>query len=313
MSNKTALSITAYKCRICEKRKNEDLLTLEEEVETKVDFDKTIREYINNIQESQIGKKSNRTIKLAKDLKVEQIGDWTKYSIYSKAGKLGEDFDVYNHTTKKNISYSGLENSAMYYQRTYCFYNQKTRENIFIFFRYGSGGCKTAFEDTLNQFLAVKKQIAHFDILLSSAMFDDDARCAPDTLSLITQYTPISSDSADNIKKIKKQVETETIIHLDSPKAKNVRGWLLNLFKHKPSIDELKKITIEDKLGSDSDEAYVTLKIGKASRKIKIQDFTGTIAEYDITNKVEYYEDDKKFKEESLDDVVNNYAFSFFE
>ena len=310
---KTSLSITAYKCRICEKRKNEDLLTMEEEVETKFNFDKTIREYVNYIQESQIGKNSNRTIKLDKHLKVEHIGDWTKYSIYSKAGKLGEDFDVYNHTTKQNTTYSGLENSAMYYQRTYCFYNQKTKDNVFIFFRYGSGGCKTAFEDTLNQFLAIKKQKAHFDVLLSNAMFDDESRCAPDTLSLITQFTPVSSDSADNIKRVKKQVETETIIHLDSPKAKNLKEWLLNIFRHKPSIEELKNITIKDNLGSDFDEAYVTLKIGKATRKIKIQDFTGTIAEYDITNKVEYFEDDKTFKEESLDEVVNNYAFSFFE
>ena len=71
-----------------------------------------------------------------KDLKVEQIGDWTKYSIYSKAGKLGEDFDVYNHTTKKNISYSGLENSAMYYQRTYCFYNIPTIITYILVFYY---------------------------------------------------------------------------------------------------------------------------------------------------------------------------------
>ena len=310
---KTSLSITAYKCRICEKRKNENLLNLEEEVETKVNFNNLILDYVNYIKESQIGNNTNRTIRLAKPIKIENIGDWKKYSIYSKSGKLGEDFDVFNHITKENTFYSGIENSAMYAQRTYCFFNIITGENVFIFFRYGLGGCKTAFHETLNQFLSTKKQIAHFDILLSRAMFEDDTKCYPEKLSLITQYTPISTDSAENIKKIKKQVATETIVYLASPKGENIREWLINKIKHKPTLDELKNVTILDGLGDNFDEAYVTLKFGKASRKIKIQDFTGTIAEYDITNKVEYYEDGKNFKEESLDKIVNEYAFSFFE
>ena len=75
--------------------------------------------------------------------------------------------------------------------------------NIFIFFRYGLGGCKTAFQETLNQFLSVKKLIAHFDIQTSGAMFDDDNKCYPEKISLVSQYVPISSDSAENMKKQK--------------------------------------------------------------------------------------------------------------
>lgn len=310
---KTSLSITAYKCRICEKRKNEDLLTMEEEVETKIDLGKTIKEYVQVISESQIGKNSNRTIRLAKPLKIDKVGEWTKFSIYTKSGKLGEDFDVYNHSTRQNTFYSGSDNSAMYSQRTYCFLNNKTGENIFIFFRYGLGGCKTAFQETLNQFLSVKKLIAHFDIQTSGAMFDDDNKCYPEKISLVSQYVPISSDSAENMKKQKKQISTETIVYLDSPRATNMKDWFHNRFRHKPTLDELKSVAILDNFGEDFDEAYVTLKIGNASRKIRVQEFAGAIAEYDITNKVEYFEDGKTFKEESLDNIVNDYAFSFFE
>ena len=138
----------------------------------------------------------------------------------------------------------------------------------------------------------------------------DDTQCIPDKLTLLTHYIPKSSDSAENIKiKPKKQISKETIIHLDSPDANNICGFFKNIFSKKPTLDELRDITIKDNVSNDFDEAMVTLKIGKASRKIKVQDFTGTIAEYDITNKVEYYEDGKRFKEESLNKIVNEYAF----
>ena len=310
---KPILSLTAYKCRICEKRKNEDLLTMEEEVETKVDIESVLREYIEYIENPKIGKNSNRTIGIYKEVKIDEIDDWKKYSLYTQAGKLGEDFDVYNHSTQKNISFSGEDNSAMYFQRTYCFINKETRENLFIFFRYGLGGCKTAFQETLNHMLASKNQIAHFDIQLSRAMFSDGNNGAPERLTLVTRYEPTSSDSAENIKKAKKKKMMETIIYLDAPNAFNMTNYLARPFDKKPTIEELKTITIKDNLGDSFDEAYVTLKFGRASRKIKVEDFTGTIAEYDITNKVEYYGGGKKFKEASLDVVVNDFALSFFE
>lgn len=311
---RTSLSITAYNCRICEKRKNENLLELEEEVEDKgINLEKLLIDYSKYIANPQIGKNSNRSIGLTKQLQIDDLGDYKKISIYSEAGKLGEDFTVYNHEDLTRTNFSGDKNAAMYFQRTYCFINKKTKENIFIFFRYGLGGCKTAFQETLNQFLSTKKQIAHFDIKLSSRMFDD-TQCIPDKLTLLTHYVPKSSDSAENIKtKPKKQISKETIIHLDSPDANNICGFFKNIVSKKPTLDELRDITIKDNVSSDFDEAMVTLKIGKASRKIKVQDFTGTIAEYDITNKVEYYEDGKRFKEESLNKIVNEYAFSFFD
>lgn len=310
---RTSLAIVAYKCRICEKRKNEDLLTMEEEIETNADFHTIIKEYAQDIKKSQLGKNSNRTIRLSSPLSITNYGDWTKYSIYTKAGKLGEDFDVFNWDTKANVFYPGSVNSAMYAQRTYCFFNNKTKENIFIFFRYGSGGCKTAFEETLNQFLSTKNLVARFDLQMSGKMFDQAQKYFPEKLHLITNYTPTSSDAADNIKKRKKQTEREVIIYLDSPNARGLRGWFLNGFRHNPTLDELKSITVQDNFGQNFDEAYITLKFGKVVRKIKIQDFTGTIAEYDITDKVEYYENGKKFIEESLDRVVDEYAFSFFD
>lgn len=311
---KTILTITAYSCRICEKRKNENLLELEEEIEDKnVVLEDVIHDYVEYIKNPQIGKNSNRSIGLTKPLRIDYYNEIEKISIFSEAGKLGEDFSVVNHDTFQKIEFTGDKNSAMYSQRTYCFINQDTKENIFIFFRYGLGGCKTAFQETLNQFLSTKKQRAHFDIKLSPIMFADSALCMPEKLTLQTHYVPKSTDSAENIKKQpKKQLSKETIIYLDSPEANNIVGFFKNISQKKPTLDELRDITIQDNFGNDFDEAMLTLKIGNAKRKIRVQDFSGTLADYDITNKVEYYDDGVHFKEESLDKIINEYALSFF-
>lgn len=311
---RTSLTITAYKCRICVKRRNEDLLTMEEEFEQGgVDLERILTEYVDNIRNPQIGKNSNRSIGLKQPLSVEEIDDFKKISIYTEAGKLGEDFTVVDHSSLTRTQYSGDTNAAMYSQRTYCFIHKATKQNIFIFFRFGLGGCKTAFQETLNQFLASKQQIAHFDVQLSPVMLEDSSMCIPEKLSLQTHFEISSTDAAENMRgKSRRKLSQETIIYLDSPKAKNIVELLKNRLGHKPSLEELRSITIADNYGN-FDEANLTLKIGKASRKINFEDFTGTLADYDITDKVEYYDGGKKFKEESLDSIINEYAFSFFD
>ena len=57
-------------------------------------------------------------------------------------------------------------------------------------------------------------------------------------ISLITTYSDVSSDKADNIgKKSQKKVEQETIISLNAPRAENIK----RLFRNSPqrSFQEL--------------------------------------------------------------------------
>lgn len=306
----TPLSIVAYKCRICEKRKNLDLLELEEDSEISISLDTIITDFVRSIQDTQLGKYSQRTIRLAEPLKVERVGQYTKYSIYTKAGKIGIDFDVCNCNTHANTYYSGSENSAMFPHQTFCFINNTTNENIFIFYRYGSSGCKTIFQDCFNQFLATKKLVARFDIMCSSTLFQNDACYVPQKIKLITNYQPTSSDIADNIQPKRKQKEKEVIVFFNSPNSSNLK----TLFEknHQPSLEEVKAVTIKDNLGDNFDEARVTLKYGKYTKSIKLTTMAYAIAEYDITKKVEYYAGTAKVKEESLEKIVNEYAFSFF-
>ena len=70
---------------------------------------------------------------------------------------------------------------------------------------------------------------------------------------------------------------------------------------------------IESNFSEEFDEAKVTVKFENVSRKINLNDFTGLIAEYDITDKLEYDESGENLISGSLDSVVDEYALSFLE
>ena len=120
--------------------------------------------------------------------------------------------------------------------------------------------------------------------MVSNGMFEGRERYVPEKLSLLTTYSDISSDAADNIgKKKRKKVEQEVIISLNAPRAGNVVAFLRGITKKQPSIDE-----------------------------ISLSEFSGLIAEYDITDDLEYYADGT-IQKDKLYALADQYALSFFE
>lgn len=61
--------------------------------------------------------------------------------------------------------------------------------------------------------------------------------------------------------------------------------------KKQPSLDELKSVLVKNEYTDQFDDAKLTLKFGQVRRKISLSEFSGLIAEYDITNDLEYYAD----------------------
>lgn len=144
-------------------------------------------------------------------------------------------------------------------------------------------------------------------------MFEGRERYVPEKLSLLTTYSDISSDAADNIgKKKRKKVEQEVIISLNAPRAGNVVAFLRGITKKQPSIDELKSVLVKDEYPDQFDDAKLTLKFGQVRRKISLSEFSGLIAEYDITDDLEYYADGT-IQKDKLYALADQYALSFFE
>lgn len=69
---------------------------------------------------------------------------------------------------------------------------------------------------------------------------------------------------------------------------------------------------IRDAFPSDFEDAKLTLKFGKVRRRISLSEFSGLIAEYDITEKLELYADGS-VSETSLREISDKYALAFMQ
>lgn len=309
---KISQSLTAYQCRICKKYHAEDLLVLGEEEDKTISLFELLKDYFDFIKTSKIDESTNRTILLDSRAEESTIdGSVSRLVIRPKAGKANEPFTVVEHGSSRATYFDGKTNSAVYNHHVFCY--QKGDKNIIIFHRHGQSGCKTAFQNTINSFLKSDNLICHLDVMVSKGMFEGKEKFTPEKLSLLTTYYDISSDAADNIGKPKqKKVEQEVIISLSAPRAGNVMGYLYGLAQKKPSIDELKDILIRDQYPGEFDDAKLTLKFGQVRRKVSLSDFSGMIAEYDITDELEYRADGT-INEQSLFSLADQYALSFLE
>lgn len=74
----------------------------------------------------------------------------------------------------------------------------------------------------------------------------------------------------------------------------------------------MKNVLIKDGFPGDFEDAKLTLKFGKVTRRISLSEFVGVIAEYDITEKLQLFADGGVVKE-SLYELADKYAFQFFE
>lgn len=304
-------SLTAYRCRICKKYRNENLLIKSEENKHPLILEDILRDFFKYIERCKIDRYTSRALMLTtpstRDIITKE--SIVRLHIQPSAGKALENFSVVNHRTNALQGYKGSEHSAVYTHNILFYFNKE--KNVIIFHHYGQSGCKTAFQNTLNEFLAPKGMIAHLDVLMSNSMLSSTKKYIPEKVSLITTYSDKSSDKADNIgKKKRKKIEQEIIISLNAPRAKNIKQWFQNITTKEPTIDELKTVLIKDEFPSQFEDARLTLKFGKVRRSVSLSEFTGVIAEYDVTDQLELHADGT-VRTESLHEIADEYALQF--
>ncbi len=301
-------SITAYKCRICKKYHNEDLLDKSEENLNPLDLRTYLEKFFDYIKKYKIDIYTGKTLLLDQPSDFKELDDSViRLHIQPKAGKAREDFSVVNCQTDEIHKFRGELYSAIY--GYHVFFYLKENENIFIFHRYGKSGCKTVFLSLFNEFLKKEGLVAHLDVQMSNTLFDEASNHEVEKIHLIKTYNVESSDKADNIgNKSKKKIESETILSLDAPRARFIQRWLTQL-KHQPSVNELRSVLIKNDYNcrDDFQVAKVTVKLGNITRKISLEEFSGMIAEYDITDKIQLNEDGS-IKVDSLYEEADKYA-----
>ncbi len=310
MRDKNIQSLTAYTCSVCRRYHTDNLLVRSEDNLEPIDLESLLNDFFRHIKKCKIDRYTSRALLLNENPQRDILeSSVVRLHIQPDAGKALENFAVVNYHTNEIKGYKGDNYSAVYNYNILFYINGE--ENVFVFHHYGHSGCKTAFLNMFNEFLAAKGLIAHLAVLMSKSMFDNINKCVPEKISLISTYSDLSSDKADNIgNKERKKIEQEVIISLDAPRATNIREWFKRIFSKEPSIEELKTILLEDDYPTEFEEAKITMKFGKVRRRINLREFTGVIAEYDITDKLEMHVDGSVLIE-SLYAVADEYAIQF--
>lgn len=300
-------SITAYECRICKKYHDENLLVKSEENLKPLDLKTYLEKFFDYINKHKIDTYTSKMLLLDQPSDFKELDDSViRLHIQPKAGKASEDFSVVDRRKDEAHKFRGELYSAIY--AYHVFFYLKGNKNIFIFHRYGRSGCKTVFLNLFNEFLKKEGLVAHLDVKMSNKLFDEVSNCDVKRLHLITTYNVESSDKADNIgNKSKKKIESETILSLDAPRARCIQEWFAKM--HQPSVNELRSVLIKNDYNCKDDfqVAKVTVKLGNITRKISLEEFSGMIAEYDITDKIQF--DEKGgIKVDSLYEEADEYA-----
>ena len=107
-------SLTAYRCRICKKYRNEDLLIKSKDNPTPLVLEEILRDFFKYIERCKIDRYTSRALMLSTPFSRVKINDSDviRLHIQPSAGKALENFSVVNHRTNALRGYKGADHSA---------------------------------------------------------------------------------------------------------------------------------------------------------------------------------------------------------
>lgn len=108
-------SITAYRCRICEKYRDENLLVKSEKNKEPLELQSLLYSFFEYIKTCQIDKYTNRALLLSLPAESAELENKiSRILIQPYAGKALENFSVVNYATNALTNYEGAKHSALY-------------------------------------------------------------------------------------------------------------------------------------------------------------------------------------------------------
>ncbi len=296
--SKIIQTLTAYEIRLRTRYKKDEYVNLGNASE----FKELFGGFFSNLKESVSDEHSSRLIALYKKplSRVVKI-DWIRISVNPEAGKDGMGFTAYEKSTKTRINYDD-NYSAIYEYNVYLYYHD---DRIFaVFHRFGNSGCKTVFFNAFNKYIKENNLISEFDILFSDDSFDENSANL-ESLTLITNE--MKADAASNLLVKTGVVEEERTINLKTEKYRSTLSKVKDIIKGVTGQSDLVR-ELGIRLKEDFHQAKVGVRIGSRLLSISLDEFSGMLAQYDITEKLEY--NGSRLRKESLDLLSDDYIAS---
>ncbi len=184
-------------------------------------------------------------------------------------------------------------------------------EIITIFHRQNGSGCKSVFLETANNILKTKGIKLEMNLIVPLA--DKEKDITPVKITLQCLRNDSSSDAADNIK-IKKTVIRDMGLNLEvmdnSQVAKIIKNMQLGKISKEVAFANIKEIQGN---AEDFNDAELSLKIGKTTKRVPWNDFENIVVVHDITEKLHSaYAKSKNFVAE-LTKLSNEYYHDIIE
>lgn len=280
-------TLTAYRCKFSYMQRNNPLIDeCREDIKLGKDPEFTFSDFVTMYTENTngvlIGKNSDRAIGLTSDRISTSDSDGINFWYISPlAGKQGQPMTVFKRSTGKKYDF-GADATALY--NYHMFVYEDNGEIIIIFHRQNGSGCKSVFLETANNILKNKGIKLEMNLIVPLA--DKEKDITPVKITLQCLRNDSSSDVADNIK-IKKTVIRDMGLNLEVMDNSRVANIIKNMQLGKIS-KEVAFANIKEIQGNaeDFNDAELSLKIGKTTKRVPWNDFENIVGVHDITEKL---------------------------
>lgn len=307
-------TLTAYRCKFSYMQRNNPLIDeCREDIKLgknpEFTFSDFVTMYTENTNDVLIGKNSDRAIGLTSDRISTSNSDGINFWYISPlAGKQGQPMTVFKRSTGKKYDF-GADATALY--NYHMFVYEDNGEIITIFHRQNGSGCKSVFLETANNILKTKGIKLEMNLIVPLA--DKEKDITPVKITLQYLRNDSSSDAADNIK-IKKTVIRDMGLNLEvmdnSQVAKIIKNMQLGKISKEVAFANIKEIQGN---AEDFNDAELSLKIGKTTKRVPWNDFENIVGVHDITEKLHSaYAKSKNFVAE-LTKLSNEYYHDIIE
>jgi hypothetical protein len=252
-----------------------------------------IGDYISAVSSLTVGENADRAIQLTQIASNTTLpNDVTRIHIQPQAGKHGEPLTVVQKATNQRHRFE-KEDAALYDYNV--FFYEKSGDILAIFYRKGTSGCKTVFEDTANNVLREKGMKLVMTLVMPLNQYYSTESGTPSQISMKWRV-PLNepSDIADELDnttknhKSKSRVIQSMVINLKADESNPIKKIVDNLINNnidkKTAFAQIATKYLGDDNRDNFNDAVIDLKIGnKIVSKIHFGELENLIGAYNIT------------------------------
>ena len=292
-------TLTAYKYNINIIDKNsKDTLTIGDGTNNTIDFCKVLLDFANYMTKTQRSNNAQKVLSLCLTNETKSQFANTRVHFKATSGRYGQRTVAVNINDENDRMELGTEKAICHFYNVFFYIEYNTTENICIFHRYGRGGCKTIFLELFSKFLYEKDMRIEMSALVSPEQQNNIVNGQKTKLRLLRNTVKIkeSTDVVDNIqipKKTTNNTEMELSINLRNRNMSGNIGQINDIIFGRKKVSEVFEIPNN----FEYDQAKVEMRIGNQTQTIDLNDLGRILCEFDITNQLDFDEDNEPIYE----------------